>query len=463
MSLRTRLALVCAIAVAVVVGSVATIAFFVVRDRSRAEVDDGVRGTVVRLADLPAPELALGFFALPAIGSRDYMQIVYADGRVARPETQALELPVGPEELAVARGDAALSLRDVTVDGEHLRVAIAPTATASAVQFARPLEGVDTTTDDLRTTLIVMGVAGVGIAALLALALSRTVLRPLARLTRAAEHVAATQDLGASIDVRRRDEPGRLAASLNEMLVALDTSRRQQRQLLTDASHELRTPLTSLRTNIEVLAAQPGIPEAEYRRLLDDLTAQLDELTTLMDDLAALADEDDLPAEATVAVDVGDLAGAAVERVRLRAFEVGVDLELFAPSVVAGRRAALERALVNVLDNACKWSPPGERVSVEVHDATITVRDHGPGIDLADLPRVFDRFYRAPSARALPGSGLGLAITRRVVEEHGGSVAIERAPGGGTVAVIRLVGGRPPDAAQGRAAPSAATESMRTS
>jgi two-component system sensor histidine kinase MprB len=457
MSLRTRLALVCAMAVAVVVGSVATIAYFVVRDRSRAEVDDGVRGTVVRLADLPAPELALGFFALPAIGSRDYMQIVYADGRVARPDTQTLELPVGPEELAVARGDTGTSLRDVTVDGEHLRVAIAPTATGSAVQFARPLEGVDATTDDLRMTLIVLGVGGVGIAALLALAMSRAVLRPLARLTRAAEHVATTQDLGASIDVRRRDELGRLASSLNEMLVALDASRRQQRQLLTDASHELRTPLTSLRTNIEVLAAQPGVPEAEYRRVLADLTAQFDELTTLMDDLAALADEDELPAEAMVAVDVGELARAAVERVRLRAFEVGVALDLIEPAVVPGRRAALERALVNVLDNACKWSPPGERVSVEVRDATITVRDRGPGIDAADLPHVFDRFYRAPSARALPGSGLGLAITRRVIDDHGGSVSMEPAPDGGTVAVIQLV------VSSNRDPRTLAAESMRTS
>jgi two-component system sensor histidine kinase MprB len=218
-----------------------------------------------------------------------------------------------------------------------------------------------------------------------------------------------------------------------------------------------------LRTNIEVLAAQPGMPEAEYRRVLADLTAQFDELTTLMDDLAALADEDELPAEATVAVDVGELAQAAVERVRLRAFDVGVDLELVEPAVVPGRRVSLERALVNVLDNACKWSPPGERVSVGVHHATITVRDRGPGIDPADLPYVFDRFYRAPSARALPGSGLGLAITRRVVADHAGSVSMDPAPGGGTVAVIRLAtGDRPPDTADGRVV-SRAAESMRTS
>lgn len=439
MSLRIRLALVCAIVVALVVGPVATIAYFVVRDRSRAEVDDGVRGTTVRLADLPAPELALSFFALPAVGIRDYMQIVHADGRVERPETQTLELPVGPEELAVARGTAETSLRDVTVDDQHLRVAIAPTSDDRAVQFARPLDGVDATTNDLRTMLIVMGIGGVGVAALLALATSRTVLRPLARLTRAAEHVAATQDLGASIDLRRRDELGRLASTVNEMLMALDASRRQQRDLLTDASHELRTPLTSLRTNIEVLAAQPNMPEAEHRRLLDDLTAQFDELTTLMDDLTAVADEGDLPAEPTVAVDLGELARAAVDRVRRRAFDVDIEFELAEPAVIPGRWAALERALVNVLDNACKWSPRDASVSVRVHEATITVRDHGPGIDPADLPYVFNRFYRAPSSRALPGSGLGLAITRRVVDEHGGSVSIDAASGGGIIAAIRLV------------------------
>ena len=97
-----------------------------------------------------------------------------------------------------------------------------------------------------------------------------------------------------------------------------------------------------------------------------------------------------------------------------------------------GVPSALERAVGNLLDNAAKWSPPGGTVEVAVTDHEVVVRDHGPGIDEADLPFVFDRFYRAPSARGMPGSGLGLAIVRQVAETHGGEVIIERPPDGGT-------------------------------
>jgi two-component system sensor histidine kinase MprB len=257
------------------------------------------------------------------------------------------------------------------------------------------------------------------------------------RLTRAAERVATTQDLAASIDVRRRDELGRLASSLNAMLAALDTSREQQRELIRDASHELQTPLTSLRTNVEVLAGRPGMPETERRRLLADVSQQVAELTALMDNLVELARDSDTPTEETAEIDFDRLATDAIDRARLRAPDVTIELDL-EPTRVEGRRHQLERAVVNVLDNACKWSPPGGQVDVRLRNGTITVRDHGPGIDREDLPRVFDSFYRAPAARAMPGSGLGLAIVRRVVDAHGGSVALEPAPGGGTVARIHL-------------------------
>jgi two-component system, OmpR family, sensor histidine kinase MprB len=102
--------------------------------------------------------------------------------------------------------------------------------------------------------------------------------------------------------------------------------------------------------------------------------------------------------------------------------------------------ATLERAIVNLLDNAAKWSPPGAEVEVEARDGFVAVRDHGPGIADEDLPYVFDRFYRARSARGMPGSGLGLAIVRQVAEAHGGEVVAERAPGGGTRMVLRLNG-----------------------
>ena len=131
------------------------------------------------------------------------------------------------------------------------------------------------------------------------------------------------------------------------------------------------------------------------------------------------------------------MAGEAIDRVRRNRGGVTFvpDLE---ETVVSGEPGSIERAIGNLLDNAAKWSPPGGEVEVRVRDGEVAVRDHGPGIDEHDLPYVFDRFYRAPSARGQPGSGLGLAIVRQVAEAHGGQVTAERANGGGTLVRLRL-------------------------
>ena len=437
MSLRLRLTLLCAVAVAATVVLATTVSYFVVRNRLHDQIDDSVRADATRLATLPLPEIALPFFDLPNPNTRDYMRVTYADGRSEAPENQATAIPPSRADVAIARGDRPLDFRDAHVNGRHLRIVSAPAGDGRSVQFAQAVNDTDDAISDLGTTLLAIGGASVLLAALLALFVARASLRPVAKLTQAAEQVARTKDLAASIDVRRRDELGRLAASINAMLAALDASREQQSELVRDASHELQTPLTSLRTNVEVLAARPEMPEAERNRLLADVSQQVAELTALMDDLVELARDSDSSTEETTEIDLDRLVGAAVDRARLRAPDVVIDLEL-EPTRVEGRRQQLERAIVNVLDNACKWSPPGQRVEVHLLDGTITVRDHGPGIDAEDLPRVFDRFYRAPEARSMPGSGLGLAIVRRVVDGHGGSVAVDAAPGDGTIATIRL-------------------------
>jgi two-component system sensor histidine kinase MprB len=133
------------------------------------------------------------------------------------------------------------------------------------------------------------------------------------------------------------------------------------------------------------------------------------------------------------------LAADAVERTRRNRPNVTFNTDL-EESVVEGVPSTIERAIGNLLDNAAKWSPPGAEVDVAVRNGTVTVRDRGPGIDEADLPYVFDRFYRARSARGLPGSGLGLAIVRQVAEAHGGTVVAERVDGGGTMMTLHLNG-----------------------
>jgi two-component system sensor histidine kinase MprB len=169
-------------------------------------------------------------------------------------------------------------------------------------------------------------------------------------------------------------------------------------------------------------------------------------MTTLIAELIELARGDQLPAEPEeVRLDL--VAQEAIERTRRDRPGVAFNTDL-RESVVHGVPASLERAIGNVLDNAAKWSPPGAAIDVRVEDGTVTVRDHGPGIDDADLPHVFDRFYRSPSARTMAGSGLGLAIVRQVAEAHGGAVVAERAQGGGTLVTLRLNGGRPAGSAE---------------
>jgi two-component system sensor histidine kinase MprB len=364
-------------------------------------------------------------------------------------------LPVDASDERLADGGSGATVRSVSVDGEHLRMITVATGPGTAVQIARPLDEIDNTLASLRLTLMFVALGGVALAALLGFTVARAVLRPVERLTAAAEHVAETQDHDASIDIERRDELGRLAASFNTMLRALAASREQQRQLVADASHELRTPLTSVRTNIEVLARQSDMPADDRDRLLGDVTTQMEELSLLVGDLVELARDDAaVKDDEPTMLRLDELVERAVDRANLHAHDVETQLLAEEPVLVHGHRAQIERALANVLDNACKWSPADRIVEVRQLAGTVRIRDHGPGIAPDDLPHVFDRFYRALAARSMPGSGLGLSIVRGVMDEHGGTDAADSAPGGGTVVTLEVPAmsvDRPDEADAGRA------------
>src|SRR5256884_1897035 len=253
MSFRVRLTLLCALAVAATVVLASVVSYFAVSNRLHDQTDNSLRADATRLAKLPNPEIALPYFNLPTPSARDYLRVTAADGTSKIPPNQPIAIPLRRIDVAIARGDVRFGFRDAVVSGRHLRIASATAPDGRSVQFAENVDDVDTTITDLGTTLLIVGGLSICVAALLALFVAQASLRPVTRLTRAAERAATTQDLAASIDVRRRDELGRLASSLNAMLAALDTSREQQRDLIRDASHELQTPLTSLRTNVEVL------------------------------------------------------------------------------------------------------------------------------------------------------------------------------------------------------------------
>ena len=434
MTFRTRLALAAAAAVALAVVLASVAVYFVVREELRGQVDEAlqdraadIRGIAPREDfDVPAPILG---------GPGGYVQAVRADGFTLRPREARIPLPVTDQVIQVAAGQADGFFTDETVEGTHVRVLTFPARGGWALQIPRPLTEVDRTLDRVRTFLIAIALAGIGAAAFFGLIVSRAALAPVRRLTEAAENVTATGDLSERIEVSGHDELSRLASRFNTMLAALEASARAQRQLVADASHELRTPITSLRTNIEVLAGKRRLSAADREPLLRDVVEQLDEMTTLIAELMELAHGDHQPGHAEdVRLDL--LAESAVERARRNrpGIEFRTDVE---ETVVNGVPANLERAIGNLVDNAAKWSPPDGTVEVVVRDGEVTVRDHGPGIEDADRPYVFDRFYRSDSARGMPGSGLGLAIVRQVAEAHGGTVNAERPEDGGTLMRFR--------------------------
>jgi two-component system sensor histidine kinase MprB len=449
-SLRRRLMFAAGAAVALAVVLAAGVTYWFVRDTLRGQVDASLSdpsrfGMETRVARGDPPSLSAKQRAAivaerverikatsPLEGPVVFPQFVSPDGDVqVAPGQEPAPLLDEEEVRAVATGARGAYFADVERDGQHLRVYTARMPDGGALQVARSLEEVDSTLGTLRIGLAAIVLLGIGAGLALARLATRAAVRPVVELTDAAEHVARTRDLTRRIEREGDDELSRLARAFNTMLEALDASQRAQRRLVADASHELRTPLTSLRTNLEVLA-HGGLGSDDHERLRADVIAQLEELTLLVADLVDLAREEEPAAEREV-LRFDELVAAAVERAARHAPAVRFTTEL-EPVLVEGVRGRLDRAVANLLDNATKYG--GGTVEVTLRGGELVVRDHGPGIADEDLPFVFDRFYRAPSARGRPGSGLGLAIVRQAAEAHGGSVHADRAPGGG--AVLRM-------------------------
>jgi two-component system sensor histidine kinase MprB len=358
-------------------------------------------------------------------------------------------LPVGSPEKAVIRGELFMSRR--TASDQRILALHLPNG--SSLLISKSLKPTEVFIKELRWVLLLVGGIGVTVAAVAGGMGTRAGLRPVGRLTEAAERVARTDDLR-PIPVFGSDELARLTEAFNLMLRALAESRERQARLVTDAGHELRTPLTSLRTNVELLMAamEPGAPRLPEQEMVDlraDVLAQIEELSTLVGDLVDLT-RDDAGQVVHEPVDMSEVIDRSLERVRRRRNDIHFDVEVIGWQVY-GDPAGLSRAALNLMDNAAKWSPPGGHVGVRMRQldashAEIVVSDHGPGIPPHERRLVFERFYRSTTARAMPGSGLGLAIVKQVVLNHGGSLRVEdTVPGGqppGT-SIYLLLPGRP--------------------
>ncbi|MFI0963813.1 ATP-binding protein [Streptomyces sp. NPDC021080] len=473
--LRSRLALLVAAAVAFAVAAVSLTCWFIVQGKLYAEINSDLKS---QQSPVPygAVRNALDNCGEEPTGNGDfrghteyYTQVVKADGSACPFSNSAGLVKVTETDKALAKHPKlrVSALRNGTDSkGNAVRVMTMPLlvdvpgsaggptlAEGHSLLIAFPLKSTQTTLNELALVLLLVGGIGVVGAGAAGLWVARAGLRPVDKLTDAVEHVARTEDLTIRIPVDEDsdDEIARLSRSFNSMTASLASSRELQQQLIADAGHELRTPLTSLRTNIELLTRSEEIgrpiPPADRKALLASVTAQMTELAALIGDLQTLSRSDaGHTADRMEVVALQDTVEAALRRARLRGPELMITAEL-EPWYVRAEPSALERAIVNILDNAVKFSPAGGAIDVRLTNGELTVRDHGPGIPGEELPHVFDRFWRSPSARALPGSGLGLSIVARTVQQCGGEVTLSPAEGGGTIAAVRLPGAptAPPD------------------
>ncbi|MDX3382812.1 HAMP domain-containing sensor histidine kinase [Streptomyces niveiscabiei] len=481
--IRARLSMLVAAAVAFAVAAVSVTCWFLVQGKLYEQVDNDLRKALTspRLQDQAesavnncttkvSQDFRLG---LP----NTYFQVVVANGKacVLPYSLGAVKVTQTDRDVIKKGGGEGIFHNSTDSEGNDVRVLALPgftvtdpstdTTFSAALLVALPLKNTQKTLNELMLILLLVsgiGVLGAGAAGLF---VARAGLRPVDKLTEAVEHVARTEDLNIRIPVEEdaEDEVARLSRSFNSMTASLANSRELQQQLIADAGHELRTPLTSLRTNIELLtrSEETGrpIPEADRKALLASVKAQMTELAALIGDLQELSRSEGQRGERVQVVSLEDTVEHALRRARLRGPELTITATL-EPWFTRAEPAALERAVVNILDNAVKFSPEGGTIEVALTNGTLTVRDHGPGIAEDELPHVFDRFWRSPSARALPGSGLGLSIVARTVQQAGGEVTLTRAHGGGTMARLTLPGAPvpPPETPDAQETPTSAPQ-----
>ncbi|MCW2764213.1 MAG: ATP-binding region, ATPase domain protein [Nocardioides sp.] len=449
-SLASRVTLLTTMAVGLAVAFVALGAYVTVRMQLQSSLDESLLDRARQTAEAPNVFNTQTGAEVPAwalVATDVRIALVSADGTIFKLPEQLADSPqIGAPETAVAAGKASSSIRTVRANGRDYRMVAVPYGDGKAVVLAQSLEDQDQVLGRLGFVMLVFGLAGVIAAALAGWAVARNGLRPVRRLTVAVEEIARTEDLR-PMPVEGDDEIARLTTAFNEMLTALGASRDRQRQLVADAGHELRTPLTALRTNLDLLAqvdavAGGGLPPMARAELLEDVRAQIEELTNLIGDLVELARDEPL-AHVVEPVELPEVLDQAVARVRRRAPGLRFEVEA-EPWWVVGEAGGLERALTNLLDNAAKWSKPGGVVTVRLAGGVLTVDDQGSGIAAADIPHVFDRFYRSDDSRSMPGSGLGLSIVRQVAERHSGTVEAGVSPSGGARLTLRLPGSSEP-------------------
>lgn len=316
-----------------------------------------------------------------------------------------------------------------------------------AVYLGQPMRDVIAVLADLRARLLVSAVVSLVLSALVGLMLARAIAQPVRELTHAAQHLARG-DFNYPLNVNSSDELGELARAFRSMSGDLERTLQARTDLVSNVSHELRTPLTAIKGLIETLRDGAVDDLTARDKFMASIEGETDRLIRLVNDLLILSRAD---SQALVLhrerFDLTDLARACADGLAApaAAHRVAVIVD-GQPTQVDADPDRMRQVLVNLLDNAIRYSPSGEVVRVNVASAsdgvTVSVQDRGPGIPAAEQVRVFERFYRADKARArdagVGGAGLGLSIAQTLIEAHGGHIALESREGEGTIVRFTL-------------------------
>ena len=442
MTLRNRVSAAAALGVLIVVAAVSAVLYFVYAASVHSRVDATLIDAAQQASSVAQQikQSAAGTsgsipdFERPVTVGSVELQLFSGPVTVGQPSQFG---PLDSQDVAVAEGAQPPDFANLDDGGRLFRVytaAMPGSPHAGLVRASRATDADDGTLRDAALLLAALTVGAAGVTYGAARLTAGRILRPIAELTATAEHITKTHDLTARLRFTGRggdgtsDEVGRLSSSFGSMLAALHDSVTAQRQLVADASHELRTPLTSLTTNLDLLEDGAGLADPQAPGLVRAAREQAGELDQLITDLLDLARyHESAPHRETVRLDL--LTGQAVHRLRQRGPHAVIEAKL-SPCLVHVDSAAVDHAVGNLIDNAVKWSPPGAAVRVVVEDGRVVVSDRGPGIADEDLPRIFERFYRAPDARGMPGAGLGLAIVGSVAQANEGTVEVRTGPAG---------------------------------
>jgi two-component system OmpR family sensor kinase len=405
--------------------------------------------TVLRtgLIDLPA----LDIFSTPAV----YIQVVRADGSVAQRSQNLGEqrLPLDTDLLAINMQNQSAFKTLLLENGVRLRMVSVPVFVAGqvvgSVQVGQPLIELDATLHRVLVLLMTGTIATVIIAGGVGLLMSWLALRPIDRITLTAGRIARAQDLGRRLPVPTTDdEVGRLISTFNAMLERLDRLFQAQQRLGADVSHELRTPLTTIRGNVDLLRRGAADDPVERAAALDAIEEEVDRMSRLVADLLLLAQAEAGMKLEKQPVELDTLILEVYRQAQLMSttrFPVGervvIRLGHEDQASIEGDPDRLKQLLLNLIDNALKYTPPGGSVTISLYRdqawVRISVADTGVGIPPEVLPHIFDRFYRA-QREGRKGVGLGLSIALWIAEAHGGRLSAESQVGQGTTFTLWL-------------------------